>query len=79
MVERRGDQPLCLYSTVLGGHNGPGTDDRLRHLVKEFKLAVAERVMDHATRCLRPAGRHSDQMKYRHMFSIGSANAVDRA
>src|SRR4029077_13703016 len=52
---------------------------RFRHAGKQFEFAVAKGVMHQATIGLRPAGRHADKMDDKDVFSIGPANAANRA
>jgi hypothetical protein len=79
MIESRGDQAFGFGNAVFRCHNGLGTNHGFRHPGKQSEFAVAKGVMHQAALALHPAGRHSDEMDDREVFSIGPANTANRA
>jgi hypothetical protein len=79
MIECRGDQAFGFGNAIFWCHNGLGANHRFRHPGKQFEFAVAKGVMHQAALALHSAGRHSDEMDDREVFSIGPANAANRA
>jgi hypothetical protein len=79
MIERRGDQAFGFGNAVFRCHNGLGANHGFRHPRKQSEFAVAKGVMHQAALALHPAGRHSDEMNDREVFSISSANTANRA